>query len=267
MSNGFTKLYGSIIHSTIWREDDKTRIVWITMLALADESGNVMASVPGLADAARVSIAECEAALQKLSSPDKYSRSKEQEGRRIVEIDGGWHIINRNKYRDKQSDRAEYWKNYKRKKRAKMSTVESVESVDKCGKSTQTETETEVKKDAETAKSKRTPCNVNIKRNEGEEKTKKKSLKNFVSASIKTKEGFTLKICDLFAIDPRTSNHTAIVNLALQLADSDDTSAFDKVFRTAKEIIDRPTTRCALAVFFDVMKRDYGFIGQDEVVL
>jgi len=30
---GYTKLYSSIVASTMWREDDKTRIVFITMLA------------------------------------------------------------------------------------------------------------------------------------------------------------------------------------------------------------------------------------------
>jgi hypothetical protein len=88
------------------------------MLAMADEAGNVMASLPGLADAARVTIPECEKALEKLSSPDAHSRSKEKEGRRIEDIDGGWNIINRNKYRDKASNRSEYFREYRRKERA-----------------------------------------------------------------------------------------------------------------------------------------------------
>jgi hypothetical protein len=117
--SGYTKLYSSIIHSTIWREDDKTRIVWITMLAMADMEGNVMASLPGLADASRVTIPECEMALEKLSSPDLHSRSKEKDGRRIEDVDGGWNIINRNKYRDMQADRTEYFREYRRKERSK----------------------------------------------------------------------------------------------------------------------------------------------------
>jgi hypothetical protein len=147
MTEGFTKLYSSIVFSTIWREDDKTRLVWITMLAIADENGDVKSSIPGLADAARVSISECEAALQKLSSPDKYSRSKEQEGRRIVEIDGGWNIVNRNKYRDKTSNRTEYWREYKRKKRGTPSTVDNVDNVESPPISTQEEAKEEVKEE------------------------------------------------------------------------------------------------------------------------
>src|SRR5262249_24620720 len=81
-------------------EDDKTRIVWITLLALSDKDGYVAGSIPGLADLARVSIPECERALEKLQQPDKYSRSPEHDGRRIHAVEGGWLVLNRAKYRD-----------------------------------------------------------------------------------------------------------------------------------------------------------------------
>lgn len=116
---GYTKLFNSLIASTIWRADDKTRLVWITMLAMKNERHLVEASVPGLADLARVTLGECEAALKKLSSPDKWSRSKECEGRRIREVAGGWEIINGEHYRKlmSQEDRKEYQRNYHRQYR------------------------------------------------------------------------------------------------------------------------------------------------------
>ena len=98
---GYTKLFNSILASTIWRENDKTRIVWITMLAMSDRNGLVEGSLPGLADFARVSIAECKAALKVLSSPDDHSRTQYEQGRRIRCVDGGWEIINHAKYREK----------------------------------------------------------------------------------------------------------------------------------------------------------------------
>src|SRR6478735_638202 len=101
---GFTKLFSSIVDSTIWREDDKTRLVWVTMLAKSDKAGRVMASIPGLADAARVSLDECLAAIAKLSAPDEWSRSKEHEGRRIASIDGGFRLLNYVKYRELRLD-------------------------------------------------------------------------------------------------------------------------------------------------------------------
>jgi len=101
---GYTKLFNSILASTIWRSDDKTRIVWITLLAMADKDGIAEGSVPGLADLARVSIEDCEAALAELMAPDKYSRTTEYEGRRIEPVDGGWLLLNHAKYRAKMSE-------------------------------------------------------------------------------------------------------------------------------------------------------------------
>lgn len=113
---GYTKLFSEIIHSTIWQESDQTRIVWITMLALSNKYGDVSASVPGLAHTANVSLPECEKALEKLLSPDPYSRSIDYEGRRIKIIEGGWNILNYQKYRNKM--RAEERKEYLRIKQA-----------------------------------------------------------------------------------------------------------------------------------------------------
>ena len=99
---GFTKLYSSIVTSTIWLEDDTTLRIWITMLATADAQGRVDGSIPGLAHISRVSVDACEKALMVLSSPDTYSRTKDYEGRRIEPIDGGWRILNYGKYREKR---------------------------------------------------------------------------------------------------------------------------------------------------------------------
>ena len=113
---GYTKLFSSIIASTIWRAGDKTRLVWITMLAMADQFGVVEASVPGLSDMARVTVDECREALDELQQPDPDSRSSDQEGRRIEAVDGGWRVINHGKYRDKMSrdERREYQRLYQR---------------------------------------------------------------------------------------------------------------------------------------------------------
>lgn len=97
---GYTKLFNSIIASTIWRESKETKIVWITLLAMANAEGRVDASVPGLADLARVSVEECAGAIMVLCAPDEWSRSKEHDGRRIQPIDGGWMILNYVKYRE-----------------------------------------------------------------------------------------------------------------------------------------------------------------------
>ena len=95
----YTKLFNSIVTSTIWLETDRTRIVWITMLALADQNGEVQASIPGLAHVAGVPVEDCRSALAKFLAPDVDSRTKDDEGRRIEEIEGGWSLLNHAKYR------------------------------------------------------------------------------------------------------------------------------------------------------------------------
>ena len=100
MSVTFTKLFSSITESTLWCEADRTRLVWITMMAMADRHGRVWASIPGLANRARVPIEDCQIALDAFLGPDRYSRTPDNEGRRIEPIDGGWRLLNYQKYRD-----------------------------------------------------------------------------------------------------------------------------------------------------------------------
>ena len=113
----YTKLFNSIVTSTIWTEDDKTRIVWITMLAIADQHGEVQASIPGLARVAGVSVEATENAINKFLSPDLYSRTPDDEGRRIEKIDGGWVLLNHAKYRAMASKEDSKSSNAKRQKR------------------------------------------------------------------------------------------------------------------------------------------------------
>ena len=99
---GWTKLHASIIHSSIWEASKETRLVWVTMLAMADANGVVAASVGGLARAANVSRQECEQALAELLGPDPDSRDGTT-GERIRKVEGGWEIINHANYRDRQT--------------------------------------------------------------------------------------------------------------------------------------------------------------------
>ena len=154
----FTKLFSSITASTIWAAPDQTRIVWITMLAMADQYGRIWASIPGLANIARVSIEACEAALVELQSPDKYSRTTEHDGRRIEPIDGGWRLLNHAKYREIRDEESikESKRRYINKRRAAErgsnvdKDVETVEQcrtdVERCRPNTEADTDTEAYK-------------------------------------------------------------------------------------------------------------------------
>lgn len=107
--SGYTKLFGSILDSSVWMEPVETRVVWITMLAKADRHGVVSVVIPKLAQHAGVSIEAAERAIECFLSPDKYSRTKAHEGRRIVEVEEGWRLLNHAHYRrlGSAADRAE----------------------------------------------------------------------------------------------------------------------------------------------------------------
>ena len=119
--SGYTKLFSSILTSSIWGEADHTRIVWITLLALADRNGDVSASTGGLARSANLDRARCEEAIKVLASPDPDDRSGVKDGIRIEPIQGGWHIVNYAAYREKMRavDRTEYLREKQRQHRAK----------------------------------------------------------------------------------------------------------------------------------------------------
>lgn len=123
MSVTFTKLFSSITESTVWCEPMATRLVWITMLAMADKKGRVWGSVPGLANRARVPIEDTEKALETFQAPDRYSRTTEHEGRRIAPMDGGWQLLNYQKYRDirDEEDRLQYKREWDRNNRSSKS--------------------------------------------------------------------------------------------------------------------------------------------------
>ena len=99
----YVKAFASMLDSTIWREGAETKVVWVTLLLMADRDGTVEASVPGLADRARVSVEKTREALKRFQEPDPDSRTPDREGRRIEEIRGGWQIINYDYYRQKAS--------------------------------------------------------------------------------------------------------------------------------------------------------------------
>lgn len=120
---GWTKLFSSIVTSSIWCEDDPAVIrVWIAMLAMCDATGVVEGSIPGFANLARVSAADLARVITILESPDPDSRTRDYEGRRIESIPGGWVILNYGAYRDrgqgKEGSRAPYYREYRSGKKS-----------------------------------------------------------------------------------------------------------------------------------------------------
>jgi hypothetical protein len=123
MSTSYVKVFNRLLDSSIWDEDDCTRIVWVTMMVMADEHGEVRTTVNGLASRSRVLPEAAQAAITKFLEPDPASLSAEFEGRRIEPCkDGqGWRLLNHAKYRAAMSieSRREYFRNKRREYRAK----------------------------------------------------------------------------------------------------------------------------------------------------
>ena len=164
----YTKLFSSIVTSTIWMEDDQTRIVWITMLAIADKNGEIHASIPGLARIAAVPVEGVERAIRKFLGPDPHSRTKDDDGRRIEPIDGGWILLNHAKYRRMASkdERAEAnavrQKRFRNRIKSNASVTHSNASVthdrDPAGSVTQERDIADTDTDTDTDNAKAAPC-------------------------------------------------------------------------------------------------------------
>src|SRR3990172_9052276 len=85
---GYSKLWSTIVTSSIWTQDDRTLRVWIAMMAMCDAEGVVDGSIPGFARICGMSVEEFKDALSVLMSPDPHSRSPEFDGRRLAEERG-----------------------------------------------------------------------------------------------------------------------------------------------------------------------------------
>lgn len=100
------KLNFRIFDSSIWEEDVITRIVWITLLGLAQNLHNkahgpgVVIITPGnLARKALVSREQLDAAIAKLIQPDPYSRTNAGQPRLEV-LENGYRIPSFDLYHD-----------------------------------------------------------------------------------------------------------------------------------------------------------------------
>jgi hypothetical protein len=158
----YVKLFSSLLTSSVWAEDNATRIVWISMLCLADKDGDVRASPAGLARIANVSVEECQRALAVLLSPDAQSTTPDDDGRRIEQRQGGWHILNYVRYRQLRDEetRKQQWREAASRARAKKRDVSNShqksstshrESAARHSESAHTDTDTETDTETTTA--------------------------------------------------------------------------------------------------------------------
>lgn len=109
----FVKLDTGIVDSSLWVEPAATCKCWVTMLAMADPAGLVRATAPGIAKRSHLTMKQTLKALDTFESPDAHSRSTNDEGRKIRRVDGGYQIINYDKYRKFDYTAAERMKRHR----------------------------------------------------------------------------------------------------------------------------------------------------------
>jgi len=107
------------------------QLVMAYFIACCDECGVCDHHFKAISDATGLSIERVVAAIEYLESPDPESRSPDEEGRRIANLDAhrewGWRLVNHWKYRDQQPVSLEDFqaKNRERQRRYKARKRES----------------------------------------------------------------------------------------------------------------------------------------------
>jgi len=132
MRHPYTPIFRDLVMSSMWAADPPTRCVWIWFLLMADPEGYVAAAVPGVAQQAGVTLDQAKSAIALLESPDPYSSTPDFEGRRIVKVPRGWHIVNFVAYRERAKHEAAKARkrNWAEKKRAEQLQLPFTEEPD-----------------------------------------------------------------------------------------------------------------------------------------
>ena len=119
----FAKLFAQIFDSSI-AEDYLTRHVFMDMIVLADSEGVVDITPDAIARRTNVPEEIVLQAIVRLCQPDPKSRSKDEDGRRLLLLDShrdwGWSIVNYEHYRSVRDEesRRNYFRDKKREQRA-----------------------------------------------------------------------------------------------------------------------------------------------------
>src|SRR6516165_3084329 len=109
----YSKLFSSLIHSSLWRQPVHVRVLFVSLLSIADSRGFVYGSRRGLEAAANIQydLSNGDAdPWQVLMSPDSDSsdllRNPKNRGRRIEQVPGGYRILNFLYYRSLRDNEA-----------------------------------------------------------------------------------------------------------------------------------------------------------------
>ncbi len=165
----YSKLFSSIVNSSIWSEDSDVRVLWVTLMAMADQRGFIFGSVSGLARITSIPIEKVLATMEKFLAPDPLSsdasRAPERGGRRIEVVDGGWRMFNYDHYNhikdadDRRAQVREAVQRHRLKKRNQLGN-QMLSSVTESNTSahTQTHAQTHLKRKKDGVEPSKTPA-------------------------------------------------------------------------------------------------------------
>jgi hypothetical protein len=126
--SGYTPLFSSLTTGTLYGRWPDIG-VWPIVLSLGDKNGVVDVTPHYLAGVTGLPVADVIACMKRFCEPDPYSRSKAENGSRLVLVDEhrdwGWRIVNHGRYREKarkqmqQNEATESGRDAERKKVAR----------------------------------------------------------------------------------------------------------------------------------------------------
>lgn len=101
MKNSFAPIFTSMLDSSVWMEPYPVRVLWTAMLALKEADHVVRYTAFQLAKRANMTEREVLDCLKILSEPDtRRIEPQPFDGRRIEKVEGGWLVLNGQKYED-----------------------------------------------------------------------------------------------------------------------------------------------------------------------
>jgi hypothetical protein len=122
--SGFSLLWSSLLRSSLWIEGTKEmKLLFLTLMMMKDAEGVVRSSFIGLVDAAKLTTEETKEALAALMAPDKNDSSKVMEGRRVVDVPGGWKVVNHEMYQFSTEAKRLFWRAQKAAQREKAAAA------------------------------------------------------------------------------------------------------------------------------------------------
>ena len=138
----YGKIFDSMYDGTI-SANWQAMVTFQQLIVLCDADGVVDMTPPAIARRTGIPLEIIEAGIDYLEKPDPYSRSPEQEGRRIIRLEEhrpwGWEIVNHAHYKSLQDADEIREKNRirKQKQREREKLAKSDESLEDCDNSTE----------------------------------------------------------------------------------------------------------------------------------